>query len=240
MMLHFRGIEMATAKPVISRESFVMSANSVELPAVAKFVRQHTHDIRNHLNGLDLEAALLAEIVTDREAAESVARLRAQVRAIAAELKTLAGRFNDPEIRPTPVEARELFLIWQDQAKALGLDSMIWQSKLGHERVNVDVAAIGGVLQELLTNARQFTGTTGLAALAGLHRGRIEFELRENKKEPVDPASWGEKPFASTKRAGYGLGLWQASQAVGANGGEISRAYLSNGTLVTKLMFPLA
>lgn len=217
-----------------------MSATSVELPAVATFVRQHTHDIRNHLNGLDLEAALLAEIVTDGEAAKSVTRLRAQIRSIAANLKMIAGKFSSPEIRPAPVDARELFLIWQDHAKALGLDSMIWQSTLGREKVNVDVAAISGVLQELLINARHFTGTTGLAALAGWHGGRIEFELRETKREPVDPTSWGEKPFASTKRSGYGLGLWQATQAVAANGGAISRAFLPNGTLVTKLEFPLA
>ncbi len=238
MFMHHRNPTISTAKPLLPHESFTMSATSVELPAVAKFVRQHTHDIRNHLNGLDLEAALLTEIVTDGEAAESVTRLRAQIRAIAAELKALAAKFSAPEIQPVPVEARELFLIWKDQATALGLNSIIWQSTLGHENVRVDVAAIGVVLQELLINARQFTGTTGLAALAGLHGGRIEFELRETKREPVDPTSWGELPFASTKRAGYGLGLWQATQLVTANGGEISRAFLPNGTLVTKLAFP--
>ena len=217
-----------------------MPSASIELSAIAAFVRQHTHDIRNHLNGLDLEAALLAEIITDSEGAESVVRLRSQIRVVAEELKALSGKFSPPEANRAPIVAGELLLIWQDQAAALGLDSIVWGTALHDEKINVDVAAIGEVLKELFVNARQFTGTAGLAATADMRGGRVEFELRETTRESLDPSSWGVQPFVSTKRGGYGLGLWQAAQTIAANGGEITRAFLPKGTLVTKLTFPRA
>ena len=200
-----------------------MPPASVEIPAIAAFVRQYTHDIRNHLNGLDLEAALLAEIITDAEAAEGVGRLRNQIRALAAELRTISGKFSGAEAHRARIAARELFLIWQDYGAALGLDSIAWETALEDETISVDVAAVGEVLEELLVNAKQFTGPAGLAASAGLRGGRIEFELRESKRETLDPSGWGGQPFVSTKRGGYGLGLWQAARAIAASGGEITR-----------------
>lgn len=216
-----------------------MSSTSVELATVAAFLRQHTHDLRNHLTGLDLEAAVLAETITDAPSAEGVARMQRQIRAVALELKSLAEKFSAAETHRAPCAARELFLIWQDQAAALGLDAIAWGSTLGDEKISVDVAAVSAVLEELLVNARQFTGKAGLVAMADARHGEIAFELREAKIEPLDPTTWGERPFVSTKRGGYGLGLWLATRCVAASGGEIARSYLPKGTLVTKVIFPL-
>ena len=219
-----------------------MSPSSVELNAVAGFIRQHTHDIRNHLNGLDLEAALLAETVTDSESAEGLARMRRQIHGLAEELRALSAKFSGDPANRAPIAARELFLIWQDQAALLGLDAVAWSTALGEEKVSVDVAAVSEVFKELLVNARQFTGPSGLAATAIRRGGRIAFELRETKAAPLDPSAWGAQPFVSTKRGGYGLGLWQAAQMVAASGGETTRTYLPppDATLLTKLTFPLA
>src|SRR5687767_3011033 len=91
------------------------SAPLVPWPRVTAFVRQHTHDVRNHLNGIDLEAALLRELITDPEALEGVARLRQQVRDTAAGLRALSNRLADPVPRPSAISATELFEIWQEQ-----------------------------------------------------------------------------------------------------------------------------
>lgn len=215
-----------------------MSPDLIELANVAAFLRQHTHDIRNHLNGLDLAAAVLAETITDSPSAEGVVRMQRLIRAAAAELKALAEKFTVDEAQRASCAAGELFLIWQEQAAALGLNAITWGSTLGDERVNVDAEGVGTVLNELLVNAKQFTGIAGQAAMADARNGQIAFELRETKREPLDPSGWGAKPFVSTKRGGYGLGLWQAAQIVAANGGEITRVFLPKGTLVTKLIFP--
>jgi hypothetical protein len=45
---------------------------------IAGFVRQFTHEVRNGLNSLDLEAALMQELAADDEAHACAARARQQ------------------------------------------------------------------------------------------------------------------------------------------------------------------
>lgn len=212
---------------------------SIPYSRIAAFIRQHTHDVRNHLNGLDLESALITEIVTDPEAAAAVARLRAQIRETANALRTLSSKISEPQPSRAPIAARDLFLIWQDEGARLGLEAIAWTQTLGPERVNVDAGELAKAFAELLTNAKKFGDGTGLVAMAAVSGGRVCFELREQGKEGVDPATWGSAPFFSTRRGAYGLGLWEADRIVRANGGTVAREVLSNGTLVTKLSFPV-
>lgn len=215
--------------------------NDPSLPysRIAAFLRQHAHDVRNNLNGLDLEAALLADIVTDEEAREAVTRLRAQIREAAGGLRALSAKLADPQPSCASISAQDLFLIWQDEAARLGLGSIVWASALGGERANVDATAMAAVFRELLTNAKQFGDSQSLVAMANICGTEVVFELREPAKEALNPSEWGRTPFVSTRRGSYGLGLWEADRLVRACGGEVTREVLSDGKLVTKLSFPL-
>ena len=209
---------------------------------LAQFIRQHTHDVRNDLNGLDLEAALLADLVPDGEAGESVARIRAQIRRLAADLRALAAKFADPQPTRAIYDARELFLIWQDQPAALeAAPAVQWRYALGTEQVNVDAAALANVFRELLANAQAFgTGAPLHAAARGEDR-QIVFELREPKGAPIETARWGRAPFASMRHGHYGLGLWEAQRTIAANGGEMRRHFSADAMeLITTLIFPVA
>jgi len=93
-------------------------APDLSLPQLAQFIRQHTHDLCNELNGLDLEATLLADFVPSGEAAESVTRIHGQIRRLAAELRGLSAKFIEAKPTRALYAARELFLIWQDQPAA--------------------------------------------------------------------------------------------------------------------------
>src|SRR6185369_15499452 len=86
---------------------------------LATFIRQHTHDVRNHLNSLDLEASLLSELVSGDEAKATVDRMRRQIRNFANEMRTLSAKFAEPVPGRALVPASMLFLIWQDQAAGL-------------------------------------------------------------------------------------------------------------------------
>lgn len=144
---------------------------SIPYSRIAAFIRQHTHDVRNHLNGLDLESALITDIVTDPEAVASVARLRAQIRETATSLRTLSSKISEPQPSRAPLAARDLFLIWQDEGARLGLESIAWTQTLGPERVNVDAGELSKVFAELLTNAKQFGDGKGLVAMAAVSGG---------------------------------------------------------------------
>jgi hypothetical protein len=212
------------------------------LPHLAKFLQQHTHDVCNDLNSLDLEAALLAEIVPGGEAGESVARIRGQIRRLAADLRRLTANFTEPQPTRALYAASELFLIWQDQLVALDpMPAVQWSDMLGTEQVLVDATALANVFRELLANAQAFgTGTPVLAA-ARVENARVVFELREPKDARVDPAGWGGAPLAAIRPRHYGLGLWKAHRTIAANGGELRRRFTQDSMeLITTLLFSIA
>lgn len=223
------------------RAVFTFMLSDPEIPAarVAHFIRQHTHDVRNGLNGLDLEAALLQDIVTEEEGRESVARLRQQLRAVAAQLRTLAARFHDPQPHLAPLAARELLLIWREQNTSLPASlEIVWEDQVGDELLRVDAGLMAEIFRELLGNAVAFPATGPLTASARSEGGGVIFELREPKSAPVDVTGWGEAPFSSTRRGGYGLGLWTVRRLAAANGAQITREFLPAGMLVTRVRFP--
>lgn len=207
---------------------------------VASFVRQHTHDVRNHLNSLDLEASLLSELVTTDEAKATVERVRRQIRNFANEMRTLSSKFSDPVPGKALVPASMLFLIWQDQADSLDPKPQVeWSQDVGEAKITVDPDAIARVFRELLTNATQFSKGKPLTAAATRTNGQVAFTLREPKEESVDPSAWGEAPLTSTRRGGYGLGLWNLNRSVEASHGTVNRTFDSGKKqLVTTLSFP--
>ena len=217
-------------------------APDLSLPRLAQFLRQHTHDVCNHLNGLDLEATLLRELVPGGEAAESVARIHGQIRRLAADLRRLSARFAEPQPTRALYDARELFLIWQDQPAALDpAPTVRWSETLGKEQVNVDATALAEVFRELLANAQTFGTGAPLLATSRMEDGQVVFELREPKDAPVEAANWGSAPFAVLRHGHYGLGLWEAHRTITASGGEARRRFATDTMeLITTLHFPVA
>jgi signal transduction histidine kinase len=217
-----------------------MDANP-DLPwsRVAAFIRQHTHDVRNHLNSLELEASLMTDLISDPEAVECLGRIRAQIRTLASNLRALSVKFQEPKVLVSPIAASDIFEIWKEQWSALSERPQIeWKNDLGGQMLTVDCASLASVFTELLHNAKAFgTGDT-LTASAFSDGLDVIFELREPKRDPVDPKEWGTTPFSSTRRQGYGLGLWEADRAVRANNGRVKRRYLPDErALVTTLSF---
>lgn len=219
---------------------FMDSEPEIPWSRLAAFVRQHTHDVRNHLNGLDLEAALLDDIVPRGEAKESVARLRRQIREFAHEMRDLSAKFGDPPSGRASVPASVLFLIWKDQASDFDpAPNITWNQEVGEAKVVVDPDAMARTFQELIANAIAFSPGQPLRAEAVTKDGHVSFTLTEPKKDPVDPSHWGEAPLNTTQRGAYGLGLWSVERSVKASNGEIHRHYDSAGKeLVTTLSFP--
>ena len=206
----------------------------------AAFVRQHTHDVRNGLNSLDLETALLHEIVAEGEGRDCVERLREQVRALGAQMRELSALIQDPRPISAPLAARDLFLIWKEQHAAhTNPPEVQWVDELGAEQVNVDVGMMASVFRELLANAAAFSQGGTIMASARREGDEVIFELREPKTGAVDPSAWGEA-LVTTRRGGYGLGLWSARRLLAANLARIVQRHVPNeGALVTRIFLPV-
>ena len=181
----------------------------------------------------------MTDLVSDPEAVECLGRIRSQIRTLATNLRALSGKFQEPKVATAPIAAADVFEIWKEQWSGLPDRPQIeWKKDLGNKTLELDAASIAAVFTELLTNAKFFgTGET-LVALAKANGSSIIFELREPKREPVDPTGWGITPLSSTRRHGYGLGLWEVERAVRANHGQIKRCYSpEDRCLITTLSF---
>jgi len=205
-------------------------------------MRQLTHDVRNQLNGLELEAALIADSLSDPEAMESLARIREQLHHVAANLRTISARFADPMPTRAPIAAADLFLIFQEQAAAMtDLPPIDWAHTLNGQQINVDATEMADVAKELLANAREFCGGGRLEIRGRFDGGMVLYEFCEPKTAAIKTELWGHSPFCSTKREHYGLGLWEARRLVEANNGKITHEFKPGAKqhLLTTLSFPV-
>ena len=131
--------------------AFRMDETTIPWSRAAAFVRQHTHDVRNGLNSLDLEMEYLSELVpAEGEAADSVKRVRKQLRAVTQQLRTLSTLFQEPSAVAAKLPARVLLKIWREKHAALtAAPEVRWTDELGEEQVSVDVEMMATVFREL-------------------------------------------------------------------------------------------
>ncbi len=215
----------------------------VPLDAVSRFVLQLAHDVRNELAMLDLQAGLLAQLVSEREAADMVAEMQSQLTATANTFRKLALRFSESTPQRDPWNARDVFQYCRDTAHdSLGSSAadFTWHSDLSEESVVTDIALFASAWLELLSNAHDFREDNGHVAIrAGNQQGRVHFALHETKTSPPDFSGWGAAPFQTTRRGGYGLGLYCAHRTLAALGNECVRRHDSEtATFITTVVFP--
>jgi len=200
-----------------------------DLRWLAGFMRQHTHDIRNDLTGLDLEAAVLAEMVKDPDSLDALSRIRSQIREISHHLRSLSARFEVSQPLRIAISAQELFWIFQDQAASQkGAGRIEWKDDLGGAAlsVKVDPNAIADVAKELFANAYHYGAGEPLRITAQPAGGTAVFRFSQTQASRIEGVEkWGALPLPSTRRGGYGLGLWAIHRAVAANEGILTHQY---------------
>lgn len=208
---------------------------------IASFVRQHTHDVRNHLNSLDLEATLLQEVVPQGEASEGVERIRRQVRSMAQEMRTLSLLFQSAQPLAAPMPASALGTIWREKYTALsGAPEVRWVESLANEQVKVDVEMMATIFKELLTNASIHAKGSPVTITLSADKENVVLEMSEPKAAKLDPSRWGV-PFTSTRHGNRGLGLWTVKRLVSANSGTFDQQYLADRSLLhTRITLPRA
>ena len=82
-----------------SEQSQAEGKEHPEIPfeRVGNFIRQVSHDVRNNLGSMDLQAAYAAELITDGEAAAEVGKLRGMITSTAKMLQTISRNFQTPK-----------------------------------------------------------------------------------------------------------------------------------------------
>lgn len=216
----------------------------VPLSRVARFIRQFTHDVRNGLSAIDLEAAFIAELVTDPEASDEVRKLRGMVSGTARSLRDLSVHFQPVSLHEMPWKAATFIEELEGRVRHQFPQEEGWsiESRLEGECVNIDLEQMANALIYVLRNAFQFRAQgMPVRLLAFFDEGRVVLELRESKGDWVPslpPEEWSAVPLHSTRPGGYGLGLYRAKKILESHGGRLDSLY-QEGELITRMVLPL-
>jgi signal transduction histidine kinase len=209
-------------------------------------VRQLTHDVRNVLNNIDLQTAFLQGIITDSEATPELKRLRAMVSESAKMLQALSARFwlNKPNF--VTYAATIFFEDFQTRLAKLfpeQASDIHWKVKLGEEAISVDIEMLFRGLIEYFQNAIQFREEPHpIEARVGIEKGRLIIEIIEVKSSVSSPPeTWGHEPLVSTRRGGFGMGLFHARQVLAVHEGTVVTTFdPAEKRLTTRVSLPLA
>jgi K+-sensing histidine kinase KdpD len=231
---------MADAVP--ENQSHLLSVPWVDM---VRFVRQLSHDLRNHLNAIELQSAYISELDGSAELKGEIKRLREMISGFSAVLEKLTGL---GEVKPNLISYRASDFV-EDLRKAIAHEfpnesaEITWDIQGGDAMLNVDPQLLQQAFSEIVANAFQHDrGKAALIATARSDGKRFVFSLREPKTRfESSTENWGREPFRRITRGHYGLGLSRARVIMEAHGGEIQAVYdPKDSTLLTTLTLPLA
>lgn len=199
----------------------------VPFDRVSRLIRQLTHDVRNGLSAVDLEAAFISELVDDPEASDELRKLRTMVANSARMLRDLSQNFQEVRLHRMPWAAPIFFGELESRLfkQFPGVPHLRISSELGEEQIDIDLDQLCLAVAILFENAVHFREAEGAIALtARAEEGDVVLELSEVKKtveNEVPPEEWGMEPFRSTRPGGYGLGLFRARRIIEAHGATL-------------------
>lgn len=222
-------------------------SDSLSVPWIdtVRFVQQLSHDLRNHLNAIELQSAYISELNGDGELKGEIKRLREMISGLTAILQKLTGL---GEVKPNLIAYRASDFV-EDLRKKTAHEfpnesaEIIWDIQAGDAMLNVDPQLLQQAFSEVFANAFQHDrGKGALVAAARIDGKRFVFTLREPKARfEASTENWGREPFRKITHGHYGLGLNRVRVIMEAHGGEMHAQYDPKGTtLLATLALPLA
>ena len=210
-----------------------------------RFVQQLSHDLRNHLNAIELQSAYISELDASAELKGEIKRLREMISGLTAVLQKLSGL---GEVKPNLISYHASDFV-EDLRKTIAHEfpkesaEITWDIQTGGAMLNVDPQLLQQAFSEVFANAFQHDrGKGALVAAARIDGKRFVFTLREPKARfESSTENWGREPFRRITRGHYGLGLNRVRVIMEGHGGEMHAEYDPKGsTLLTTLTLPNA
>jgi K+-sensing histidine kinase KdpD len=214
---------------------------------VVRFVRQLSHDLRNDLNAVELQAAYLGELTSDNaELKQEVKGLREMIAKLASSLQGLSAALGQISANKMPYRVSDFMEDLRARiAKDFSAESgaIKWEAQTGDALLEIDPQLLQQVFIELFTNAFQHErGKDSLSALAKIEHGNFVFTLREPKAGfQSSTENWGRQPLGKVRQGHYGLGLNRVRAILEAHGGDLRAQYDPTASaLVSTITLPIS
>jgi len=212
---------------------------------IVRFVRQLSHDLRNHLNAAELQSAFIGEIATDPEIKNEIKRLRGMLSELSTLLQKLSADMGHARPNVIPYRASDLMEDLRRKIESAPGDSkpnITWEVEPTEVSLDIDPQLFPVVVEELLSNAIRGNPAAALKVQTAVDHGK-EFVLTlAEPKEMFDleTADWGRQPLRNIGQRHYGLGLNRARIIVEAHGGQFRARYdKASKNLVTTITLPI-
>jgi len=216
------------------------------MPDVTKFVRQLSHDLRNHLNAIELQSAYLAEIAEGLELKEEVKRLRSMISEVGTSLQGITSALGAPRLTLMDYGVADFV---DDLRQKLAADypdestKIEWSVPAGDATLQIDPQSLQPALLELFVNSFRHGRAEGAISVEALiQNGRFVFTMREPKRSfEGSTENWGREPLRTVGQGHYGLGLYRSRSIIEAHGGQLNARYDSSASsLISTVALPLA
>ena len=212
---------------------------------VVRFVRQLSHDLRNHLNAIELQSTFLAELASNTEQKAEVQRLREMTHEMSAALQRLTTAMSQSNPRLMSYRAGDFVDDLREKVEGeypQEKNAIEWNVRFGDETLQIDPQLLQSAFTEIFDNAFYHERTGGnLKVSAWVEGDRFIFELSEPKKDLATlTENWGGQPLMKVGRGHYGLGLHRVRAIIEAHQGQLQARYASaSSTLCTTVTLPL-
>ena len=213
---------------------------------VVHFIRQLSHDLRNHLNAIELQSAYISELERDDDLKGEIKRLRVMISGLTSTLQSLSKAVS--VVKPNLISYPAADFV-EDLREKINRDfsgetaEINWKIQLGDAMLNVDPQLLQETFIELYANAfRHNRGKGVLVATAKIDNNQFLFTLEEPKARFELPTEdWGREPLRKISQGHYCLGLNRVHAIVEAHGGELYAQYNPNvPALTTTLVLPVS
>jgi putative PEP-CTERM system histidine kinase len=216
-------------------------ARSREFEAFHRLTSFVIHDLKNSISALSMLSENALKNFDDPEFQRDA--LRTVVKTVD-RMKTLLGRLSAaPESAGLRLEVVDLAALVLDAARpAFRSDRIALVKELAPLPIAADAEALSKVIQNLVTNAVQSIEGQGTVTLRTFADGaRAVFSITDTgcgmSEEFVRRSLWA--PFRSTKKGGWGIGLYQAKGIVEAHGGTIDVASREGAGTTFSIKLPI-
>ena len=202
------------------------------------FIRQLSHDLRNHLNAIELQSSYISELERENEVKSEIKRLREMISGLTSILQSLSKAVGEVKPNLVPYRASDFA---EDLRKKVAHDfssesaKIAWKIHPGDAMLDVDPQLLEESLTELLANAFRDSHREGqIVVTAKVENDRFLITIEEPKNQfALSAENWGREPLRNVSHGHYGLGLNRVRAIVEAHGGEMYAQYNPNASLLT-------
>jgi K+-sensing histidine kinase KdpD len=218
---------------------------SIPWSDAVRFIRQLIHDLRNHLNTIELQSAYISELEGTENLKAEVKRLREMISGLTLALQKLSRKLGDVKSDLISYPASDFV---EDLRKKIAQEfpnnggDITWKIEASDAVLNIAPELLQEAFIELFANAfRHDRGKGALVAKATVDKNQFIFTLHEPKERfELSTVNWGREPLRKISHGHYGLGLNRVRIIIEAHGGEMHAQYdAKSATLATSLTLPL-